>query len=253
MSTRINARKKQFERFLLEHFLRVAKIPAEIVEDTGEAPDLIIRQNGHLIGVELTELFIDPSSDGSPQQAQEEIAGRIANRAREIYRQRGGPYAHVSVHFSCASDLRRLNREQTAASLASFVQSQSFAPWERREWRQDYVSRTLPDAVSYLNMLGVPEPSMEHWSTPSAGWVAPLDLETIQRRIDEKAALLPKYRTRSHRNWLLLVSDGARPSQFFEPPIAEVAEAVSSPFDRTFYFGRFKEVVVELGAPTDDG
>jgi hypothetical protein len=245
------ARKKQFERFLLEHFLRVAQIDAEIIEDTAEAPDLIIRTGGRLTGVELTELFIEPGKDGGSQQAQEEIAQRIVKRANEIYRQGGGTHSHVSVHFSSSGDLRRLNRDQTAQSLASFVHSLSLAPWERREWRPDYVSNVLPDSISYLNMLGVPEAGMAHWTTPRAGWTAPLPLETIQHRVDEKATRLSNYRQRVPTNWLLLVSDGAKPSQFFDPPVAEVAKAVVSPFDRTFYFARFKELVVELGVPND--
>jgi hypothetical protein len=244
--------KKQFERFLLEQCLRVSTISAEVVEDKGEAPDFVIRTGAHLIDVELTELFQAPGSDGSAKQAQEELARRIAKRAKEIYRQRGALPAHVSIQFSSSSDLRLLNREQTAGALADFIESQFLAPWQRREWRHDCASTTLPSAISYLNMLGVPEAGMAHWSTPQAGWVTPQTLETIQQRVDEKAKRLPKYKDRVPTNWLLLVSDGARPSQFFEPPSSEVANAVVSPFDRTFYFARFKEVAVELGVGRDD-
>jgi len=72
--------------------------------------------------------------------------------------------------------------------------------------------------------------------------------EILQARVNAKAALLPKHRERVRVNWLLLVSDGAKPSQFFELPAEEHVYGVVSPFDRTFYFARFKGIVVELGA-----
>jgi hypothetical protein len=72
----------------------------------------------------------------------------------------------------------------------------------------------------------------------------------LQARVDEKAALLPKYTLRAATNWLLLVSDGGRPSQLFDPPTPEVASSIVSPFERTFYFGRFNSIVIELGTAT---
>ena len=247
MKNRSATRKKHFERFLLEHFLRVSRTTAEVVDDTGEAPDLVVRTNGRLVGVEVTELFRDSGDDSNAQQAQEEIAQRIATRAQEVYALRGAPHAHVSIHFSPNGDLRRLNRERTAVQLAAFVEERALAAWQRCDWRQDHVSKALPDEISCLDMLGVPEAGMSLWTTPRGGWVAPLDLQTIQRRVDEKATRLERYRERVATNWLLLVSDGARPSQFFEPPTPDVARAVVSPFDRSFFFARFREVVVELG------
>ncbi len=245
--------KKQYERFLLDTFLATAKIDAEVVDDSSESPDVIIRVGQHAVGVEITEMFNENAgvSGSPPLQARESFAQRIVNRASEIYRESGAQHAHVSVHFSLSSDLRRLNRDETAARLAAFVAAQALSPGQHVQWRHDYAADSLPDAINFVNMLGVPEPGMAHWSAPSAGWVAPMTSEILQARVDEKAALLPKYSTRVKTNWLLLVSDGAKPSQFFEPPTKEHASAVVSPFDRTFYFARFKSLVIELGASTE--
>jgi hypothetical protein len=249
MSMRSPAAKKQYERFLLDTFLAVANINAEIVDDSGESPDAVIRIGQHSVGVEMTELFHgNADSDGSfPLQARESLAQRIVRRAGAIYRASGAQHAHVSVHFDLRSDLRRLKRDETAAQLAAFVAAQALSPDQYVQWRQDYVANALPDAINVVNMLAVPEPGVAHWSAPSAGWVAPMTREVLQTRVDEKAALLAKYRERIKTNWLVLVSDGARPSQFFEPPTREHASAVVSPFDRTFYFARFDSLVIELG------
>ena len=246
--------KKKYERFLLDTFLAVAKIDAEIVDDGNEAPDAIIRVGELSVGVEISEIFTahaGASGSLSPQ-GRESIAQRIVARASEIYRESGVPHAHVSVHFSPSSDLRVLNRDDTASRLAAFVVAQALSPGQYVQWRPDYVTNALPDAINFVNMLGVPELGMAHWSAPGGGWVAPMTGEILQGRVDEKAALLPKYRERAKTNWLLLVSDGAKPSQFFEPPTKEHACAVVSPFDRTFYFARFKSLVIELGMSQND-
>jgi hypothetical protein len=240
--------KKQYERFLLEQFFSASQISGLVVDASGEAPDLIVRIDERLIGVEVSELFT-PHTDGrGPLQAQEALAQRILAHASQLYRASGAQHAHVSVHFSPSSDLRRLNRDETASQLSEFVQSQMLSPDQLVQWRPDYVTHPLPDAITFVNMLGVPEPGMAHWSAPSAGWVAPLTREMLQARVDEKAALLPKYKLRVATNWLLLVSDGAKTSQLLDPPSPRVASSIVSPFERTLYFGRFKGIVVELGS-----
>lgn len=239
--------KKQYERFLLEQFLAVSQISARVDDDTGEAPDFIIRINGQQVGVEVSELFTAQIGRRYSLQEHEALAQRILAHANQLYRGSGAQHAHVSVHFSTSSDLRTLDRDQTASQLSDFVQSQMLSPGQLVQWWPDYVMRPLPEAITFVNMLGVPETGMAHWSAPSAGWVAPLTQETLQARVDEKAALLAKYTLRVATNWLLLVSDGDKPSQFFDQPTPEVASAVLSPFERTFYFGRFRRTIIELG------
>lgn len=153
----------------------------------------------------------------------------------------------MSVHFNLNRDLRKLNRDETAARLAAVVAAQTLSPGQRVEWRQNYVTDELPDAIDFVNMLGVPEAAMVHWFSPSAGWASQMTGEILQAHVDKKAVFLNKYRDRVNANWLVLVSDGVRASQFFEPPTIEHSSAVVSPFDRTFYFARFKRLVIELG------
>jgi hypothetical protein len=244
--------KKLYERFLLDSFLAAAKIDAEIVDDSNESPDAIVRVGESDVGVEITEVFTEHTgaSGSLSLQGRESLAQRIVARASEIYRGSHAQHAHVSVLFSLSSDLRRLDRDETASRLAAFVAAQALSPGQRVQWRPNHVTNPLPDAINFVSLLGVSEPCMARWSAPSAGWVAPMTSEILQSRVDEKAALLPKYRRRVTTNWLLLVSDGAKPSQFFEPPTKERASAIVSPFDRTFYFARFKSLVIELGTST---
>jgi hypothetical protein len=239
--------KKQHERFVLEHFFKAANLQGEIVDDPSEAPDFIVKFEHALVGIEITELFVTDSTDTRNLQAQESLAQRIVSTARELYESSGAPHAHVSVHFAPRADLRRLNRDETAAALAAFVKAHALAVGQRVQWHQEYVGNRLPEDITYVQMLGVSEQSMPHWTVPNAGWRVPLTEAVLQARIDEKAALLPKYARRVPTNWLLLVADGGKPSQFFDDPSTEVVAAISSPFARTFYFARMRGTVVEFG------
>lgn len=239
--------KKQYERFLLEQFLEAANLAGEIVDDRSEAPDFIVKFKHELVGIEVSELFITEGEHVGNLQAQESLAQRIVFNAQRLYASAGAQHAYVSVHFSPGFDVRRLNRDEAAAALSTFVISQALSVGQRVQWRQDYISRDLPEAITYVQMLGVPEAKMAHWTVPRAGWMAPITETLLQARIDEKATLLPRYALRVVTNWLLLVGDGTRPSQFFEAPTPAIASAITSPFARTFYFGRMGRVVVELG------
>ena len=241
--------KKQYERFLLEQFLEAENLLGEIVDDQSEAPDFIVRFERELVGIEISELFTRDGSRVDNLQAQESLAQRIVSNAQRLYASTGAPHAHVSVHFAPGVDLRRLNRDDTAAAISAFVAAQPLSVGQHVQWRQDYVDRALPEAITYVQMLGVPESKMAHWTVPRAGWVVPMTETVLQASVDEKAALLSRYALRVATNWLLLVADGTKPSQFFDAPSAGVASAISSPFARTFYFGRMRRTVVELGLP----
>lgn len=239
--------KKRHERFVLEQFLKAANFQVEIVDDRSEAPDFIVKFGNELVGIEITELFVTDGSDARNLQAQESLAHRIVSNAKRLYEFSGAQHAHVSVHFAPRADLRSLNRNETAAALAAFVRAQTLAVGQRVQWHQDYVRNVLPEIITYVQTLGVPERRMAHWTVPNAGWRVPLTETVLQASVDEKAALLPTYARRAPTNWLLLVADGGKPSQFFDGPSTEVASAISSPFARTFYFARMRGAVVELG------
>lgn len=239
-------RKKQRERFLLEQFLDAADLHAEILEER-EAPDFLIRYEGRLIGVEVTELFISESANLRSLQAQESISARIAARAHALYRESGAPPAHVSVCFGPGCDLRGLNRDRTAILLSTFVQDLNLTVWQRMDWRPKTLNGPLPLEISSLHVLGVPSHDMAHWSVAGAGWVAPLTESSLYPRIVEKAKRLPGYRAITRENWLLVVADRTKPSQLFDLGNNLNARAISSPFSRTFYYGYPEKPVIELG------
>ena len=237
-------RKKGLERFYLERFIDASGLAAEIVEER-ERPDFVVRVDGRDVGVEVTQLFVTQSANGPLPQAQEAISNRIVHRAREIYEACGAPPAHVSILFA-VHELRQIDRDAVAAELASLVTGMNLTEWKRMDWRPERPGPLL-DVISLVHGLGVPSREMAHWTVARAGWVAPLTADALQLRVNEKAKLLQEYRTHARENWLVIVSDGMKPSQLFDVRSGFSPETVSSPFDRTYFYGHPDRALVELG------
>jgi hypothetical protein len=246
MSNRNTIRQKQRERFMLECFVKAAKLDAQIIEER-EAPDFVVRTNCKLVGVEVTELFISNDSHGSTPQAQEAISSQIATKAEHLYQVAGGPPAHISICFTPGVSLRNLNRDKTAEALCNFVLDLNLSLWQRVDWRPEELDGPLPDEISFIHALGVPSYDMAHWGIARAGWVAPLVPSPVQQRVNEKAKRLPKYQDVISENWLLLVADAMWPSSLIEAKPDFDAQAIVSPFCRTFFY-RHPDSFLELGA-----
>jgi hypothetical protein len=238
--------RKAHERFLLERFANAADIQLQIVEER-EAPDFLASVNGRLIGVEVTELFVERLNGQRTMQAHESIANRIVGKAQRLYMQSGAPPAHVTVCFGPSKDLRRLNRDRLSEALAGFVIKLALEPWQRVDWRPDFVSKSLPDEVSFLHALGTPSQEMAHWSVARAGWVAPLKAEPLQARVDEKARRLPTYELSISENWLVVVANAMNPSQLLEAKPDFQPDKIASPFARTYFYRHPDAFVIQLG------
>ena len=246
MSNRNAIRQKQRERFLLEEFIEVSRIDAQIVEER-EAPDFVVRTGVALVGVEVTELFISHEMHGNTPQAHEAISSQIATKAQHLYQASGGPPAHVTVCFAPGRDLRRLNRDKTSQMLCDYVRGMNLSVWQRVDWRPGERASPLPDEISFVHALGVPNFGMAHWGVARAGWVAPLTPVTLQERIDAKSKRLPRYQDTIAENWLLVVADAMKPSSLIEAKPDFDAQAVQSPFSRTFFYRR-PDSFLELSA-----
>lgn len=247
---RKQTRQKLRERFLLERFIDAMGLVANIEEER-EAPDFLIRIDGQLIGVEVSEVFISHAPGKSPQ-AQESISDRIVARARQHYDECGGAPAHVSICFYPGADLRGLNRNRTAETLAKFVCSLQLSPWQRSEYRPEEVNGPLPDQIAFIHALGVPSAEMAHWAVARAGWAAPLTMKILLDRVEEKAKRLSAYQAVVPENWLLLIADRTKPSQLFDLNAELDASAVATPFSRAFFYGYPEKRVLQLGSRNHD-
>lgn len=85
------SRKKIIERRLFERFTEAARIQADVVDDEGERPDLIVKHDGRAVGVEVTELFRPNDDPMNPARAQEASAALIVAAAQRAYQASEGP------------------------------------------------------------------------------------------------------------------------------------------------------------------
>ena len=122
-----------------------------------------------LLVFQMTELFVKGGSDARNLQAQESLAQRIVSTAQRRYASSGAQHHHVSVHFAPRADLRNLNRNETAAALADFVKARALTGRQHAVFSgiKTMSCNALPEAITYVQMLGVPELRMGHWTVPS--------------------------------------------------------------------------------------
>ncbi|MDR0183252.1 hypothetical protein [Lysobacter arvi] len=237
-------KKKARERFMLERFLEAIELPADIIEDDREAPDFVIKHAARAIGVEVTELYIQDGANPSSMQANERAAREIVFAAWAQFRAASDRPLLVRVTFRDQLP-RNLNRADVARQIAGLVLEMSPVVWQSASWPSpdaDWVP--LMEAVIGIRVTGVPTEAL--WSPSGSGWVADANAKVLQARVDAKAPRLPRYRSQVDEVWLLIVADGSTPSQFFDPPTAEQARSVTSPFDQTWFFGRSRRRAVRL-------
>ena len=238
--------RKLRERQLLDVFVRLSRIDAVVVEER-EAPDFILNVGDRVVGVELTELYVDDDGQPLPPKARESLANRVVAQARRLYEKRGGKPLHVAVGFAPYADLLTNSRTQLALSLADFLLAQDFPPDDYRNWSHSY-RMALPSQISFINAFAVPNEDCAHWYAPQAGWVAPLTENLIGECITSKAKKLDSYQLAAQDSWLVLVVSGGAPSQAFEPAPDLAWKTIASPFTRTFLLSLMEGSVYEIGA-----
>jgi hypothetical protein len=238
--------KKIRESHLLRQFLQIEGLSASAVHEH-ERPDFLAQIGGRTVGIEVTEVYID--DDGGPIRPRhaEAIVDGVVARAWQLYRDRGGQPVRVSFGFATRV-VQQMRRDQTAEALAEFVLQLPLRPDEYRPL-EPYGPNPWPTGVpelTFMNVLAVREWGMALWTVPRGGWMAPLDAARLQPVIDEKATKLSEYRKAAPETWLLIATDGIRPSQFFDASTDLAGVVFASPFDRTYYLAGFEGKVLRL-------
>lgn len=198
---------KELERFFVDGFLK--SFPEFQFVTEREAPDFILQDTAGLIGLEVVQLFRDPSGSGSATKKIEARRQRVlADLATRYYADGGRPISVTALMQEASlGDLKRLS-----TILRSTRPDQAWAQVEVpiEEANAKLYVRALPDqAVGY---------SQWQCSTNSVGWVRPACRELVEPVVAGKAAKLASYRKAVERVALLLVVDSTRSSGMVEWP-----------------------------------
>lgn len=253
-------KKRRRERFLLDQFLQQQGLkPENINQLKPPNPDFLIDLNGRMVGIELTEIFVQPDKSKKDLrsvkqpllQEIESITDLIVSQARKIYSEANNVLVLSTIVFSqVARDKQR--RKQIAELIADKIRDMAAGNSLEVNWKPvvgDNGAPLLSEAVAFIHIRRVPEKRFARWSVARAGHVANLTLKHLQDQINLKARKLKSYRknTNIKEIWLLMVADRTRPSQMLHRRPDLPLESLSSPFSKTLYYCYASdEPVVEL-------
>lgn len=250
-------KKRQRERFLLDRFLEKQGItPKNIHQPCPPDPDFVVDLDGHTVGIELTEVFIQHEESKKQRQGSarpllqqiESITDRIVAQSKEIYFKANDTLVSATILFSQIK-LDKQEGKQIADLVANKVQEMVSEKVNRWSAATDDGSALLLESISRIFIHEVPEERFAHWVVMRSGIVANLNPTHLQERIDNKAAKLNAYHERKkiEEIWLVMIADRTRASQMLHHGSDFPSESLSSPFDKTFYFCYpVDEPVIEL-------
>ncbi len=175
---------------LLEESWQVEASPDEV-----NWPDLIVRAASGVFGLEVREIYIDETKNGSAKKAREaHNRGLIAELAKTYYES-----PCIPIKANLLGDIGRQKLllsvlKDEAVHLSVFDQVR-LEPYD--------------GCVAYLTRLPDQFQGYRRWSylNDVVGWVATLDKDFLQSAIVQKAKKLVKYRSQISDVRLLIVSD----------------------------------------------
>jgi hypothetical protein len=227
-----NAKKRKERKWLDVVLSRFGIDPGLIVE--GEEPDFLSTLGGETTGIEVTEIYMAPSTSGAPpMQAYEGEERLMVKMARKKCLAASVPPQQVSVRVRRRL-LSKTNRERVASSIAAFVSLNYAAPGEFKSANQ--IEEPFgPEELVYIQMYGLPLNSLHQWHGPCSGWVNSDFRAGMAAAVQKKEARLPAYFSRCEKCWLIMVATGEGGSSFIELPDDLVQVQFATKFHRLFF------------------
>lgn len=208
---------------LLNELWKVEPSPDEI-----SWPDLIVTTELGKFGLEVRELYLDESSNGSGKKAIENNNMKNINNLANAYYKT----THSSIKAGFWGDIGR--HDQLLNALIRGVEQLSEFEQKRLEPYNGCVIhiRRLPDQRG--------EYKIWNYVSDKVGWVSKIDQKVIEMAIVEKAKNLPKYAKKISDVRLLLVSD-----RIFNSGKARIANDIicdACGFNKVYYLSFPEEV-----------
>ena len=212
-----------------------------------EAPDVLLKHPGGLLGLEVTNLYPRQNVSAIRVQAQESERRDVVDRATALAAAKGLPPLLVSVGFIGSSVLRKSGRDALARSIAALVETHQPPEYGTVILDDCGTQRDqLPEEVYSVRVFRPPGITRHSWSANEAA-VAAEDFSTvIQEVIDKKASALTRYLTSCDACHLVIVSGLESTTPTYEASDATLGHCYKSPFARTFYLEAFGERIFEL-------
>ncbi len=205
-------------------------------------PDFTGHNDGAILGIEMTEIYVPWRMRGSTLREHEVTKQRIVDRACEKAGQFGLPLLHVSVIFTSVPVKGK--EDDLAESLFEIVKAHCPGPDHPVHLNAE---SALPGDISevFIRNWGdlLKEP---YWEYIEAGIVETDFAGQLQEIMDGKARKLHRYLKYCDRCWLVIIAPGDRPSSFYVPTRQMGAMRYTSPFERVFFVNDALKISQEL-------
>src|SRR5438105_1137045 len=118
----------------------------------GERPDITVKHEGAIVGVELTELFRPTPLERRPPQEQEALRREIVERARRALI--GTPYKdlHAQVLFAARTHFRKTDIGPLADAVAHLVAAADVPPEQRVRLDPRTPGKSVLNAVTSIHV-----------------------------------------------------------------------------------------------------
>lgn len=229
--------------------------------EKSESPDFLLRSEGKLIGIELTELKYEREDKLFNLRAHEDFLTYMMEDAQHIVEQTCEYKLMVEVLFSddisptvlmVNEEARLLVRQGLAESIAKIV-SDNIPEATGIKYKVDRTSKygyhSLHSKIQSITILNVTGRWYEGlWYAAIATKVKPLSISSISQRLVAKNCKLQKYNPTCDEQWLVIIQNSFLMSSSYNSEAAEVALAhiYRSNFDKVFVFERSEGMVSRL-------
>ncbi|MBU6470585.1 MAG: hypothetical protein KGQ68_07865 [Gammaproteobacteria bacterium] len=219
------------ERFHLDRFLEIfPDAPVGQPQKTTH-PDFVIPTCGHVVGIELTQLYkIGQNYNFQPREI-EAFREKIVSLAKDIYSSKNAAPLDVGVLFS---EIALADAEVTARKLVAVIEELASGDEAWRVVTHDEIG--MPEEFSIIRIIKRPLHVNYLWSVSYSGWLPDLDKSVIQTAISKKNEKIAQYRKYADELWLLLVMDQIYLSSSFQIPDSIIAHTYDSAFNKTILF-----------------
>lgn len=201
-----------------------------------ERPDFLVKNDHHITGIELTELFHEPRKDGTILQARYNYIFEILNEATRLYNSLNFSTVNAYVIFSVHANLGKGKVDRLAEQLVDIVKKN--IPVENRAYnniRRSIDVNILPSEVSMVKIVRLDNiEESKFYPNGIRGAYSEISAEYVEEGITSKNKKIEKYRSCCDRIWLLLVVDGSLPSSWFEVTGPALEKTYNSNFDKTY-------------------
>jgi len=233
--------KKECEKFWLSRLKDEANLNFEIedLRQIKETPDFLIRHQGRIVGVEVTELQIDrdrsPSKKDSALMREYSSQRRIVSRAQKLYFEKKVQPINALVCFRTGpgQSLKSVDHRGLAQSIAKSLYQIVLDPFDWCKLDPDS-DPSVPPQVAFISACGLPSEITPRWQVIAPGWSKEFQPSDVESLLNQKNALISKYRETVTETWLLIVADGTIPPGMFRNQNQNHNDLPASKFDRTF-------------------